>query len=254
MKISFYTEEVEILGIQNFIENNQGPFTQRRIRRNINREGLSIDKDIILKAIMMCLLTSQQRSGPNSPVAQFLRLTPFPITYDQVKQERDVKKFIMEKIEGKGIRFPENIGTYLEHNFQYHESNDWEIVETLKEVLEKPPGRAKERELVRKILKKDKKDKRWIGIGPKQSRNFLQVLGISQYETPIDSRIVKWLKARDFPIPLSSGALSDNGYYEFVVDAICELCAMAEVFPCVLDAAIFSSFDGGKWTEENAIF
>jgi len=31
------------------------------------------------------------------------------------------------------------------------------------------------------------------GIGPKQSRNLRQALGLLRYEIPIDSRIVKWL-------------------------------------------------------------
>ena len=45
--------------------------------------------------------------------------------------------------------------------------------------------------------------------------------------------------------------LSDKGYYHFVSDGIQELCLKANVYPCILDAAIFSSFDEDDWNENN---
>jgi hypothetical protein len=56
-----------------------------------------------------------------------------------------------------------------------------------------------------------------------------------------------------FPVKLTSTALSDRDYYEFFADGIQQLCKDADILPCVLDAAIFASFDGDKWTEENLI-
>jgi hypothetical protein len=92
------------------------------------------------------------------------------------------------------------------------------------------------------------------GFGPKQSRNLLQGLWISRYEIPIDSRITKWLNDFGFPVELSAGALQDRNDYNFVSDGIQRLCEACEIMPCVLDAAIFSSFDGGKWTKENMVW
>lgn len=46
----------------------------------------------------------------------------------------------------------------------------------------------------------------------------------------------------------------DVGYYHFVLDGIQELCEKAQVYPCLLDAAIFSSFDKNAWTMENVRF
>jgi len=43
----------------------------------------------------------------------------------------------------------------------------------------------------------------------------------------------------------------DRNYYNFVSDGFQRLCKVCEIMPCVLDAVIFSSFDGGRWTEEN---
>jgi hypothetical protein len=86
-------------------------------------------------------------------------------------------------------------------------------------------------------------NERLAGFGPKQARNLLQGLGLTRYEIPIDSRISKWLKGFGFPAPLSPAALSDRRYYYFISTAVVELWERSGVFPCALDAAVFTSFD-----------
>jgi hypothetical protein len=81
------------------------------------------------------------------------------------------------------------------------------------------------------------------GFGPKQSRNFLQELDLTRFETPIDSRIAKWLNRHGFPLQLNAAGLADEHYYCFVADGFQALCAKAGVLPCIADAAIFASFD-----------
>ncbi|HEY5911360.1 MAG TPA: hypothetical protein VJA21_12225 [Verrucomicrobiae bacterium] len=51
---------------------------------------------------------------------------------------------------------------------------------------------------------------------------------------------------------MTATALADEEYYCFVLDGVQQLCAASKVFPCILDAAIFSSFDGDRWTKEAA--
>ena len=92
------------------------------------------------------------------------------------------------------------------------------------------------------------------GFGPKQSRNFLQALGLTRFEIPIDSRVTEWLNRFGFPVRLSAAALADPHYYEFVSDGIQALCAKCGVFPCILDAAIFALKDGDAWTEANIVY
>ena len=87
------------------------------------------------------------------------------------------------------------------------------------------------------------------GIGPKQSRNLWQALGLTRYEIPIDSRIIKWLNKNGFAFILSASGLSDERYYQLVMDGIQTWCLKSDVFPCVLDASIFSSYDE-EWPEE----
>ncbi len=93
-------------------------------------------------------------------------------------------------------------------------------------------------------------DDKFSGFGPKQSRNFLQWLGLTRYEIPIGSRVVKWLKDFGFPGALSADALSDKDYYHFVSDGIQELCRASDIYPCLLDAAIFIRLDGKSRTKK----
>jgi hypothetical protein len=86
-------------------------------------------------------------------------------------------------------------------------------------------------------------DEHFRGFGPKQSRNLLQGVGLTQHETPIDSRITKWLVEFSFPVNEDAKALTNRKYYEFVLDQFQRLCTACDILPCVLDAAIFSSFD-----------
>jgi hypothetical protein len=55
-------------------------------------------------------------------------------------------------------------------------------------------------------------------------------------------------------VRLSASALANPNYYCFVLDGFQALCRACDVAPCVLDAAIFASFDGGGWTEENIVW
>jgi hypothetical protein len=55
---------------------------------------------------------------------------------------------------------------------------------------------------------------------------------------------------RFWAVRLSAQALSDADYYDTVSDGVQALCKKAGVFPCVLDAAIFSSFDESDWESE----
>jgi hypothetical protein len=75
----------------------------------------------------------------------------------------------------------------------------------------------------------------------------LQAVGLTRYEIPIDSRIAKWLRKSNFPVPISAILLSDPEYYDFVLDGFQQRSAAADIFPCELDAIIFAQADNGTW-------
>ncbi|MGB9611916.1 MAG: hypothetical protein ACPL7M_13180 [Bryobacteraceae bacterium] len=155
------------------------------------------------------------------------------------------QQFFLERFEAAGgIRRNETIARQLEENLGRLEAGGWRLVEKLAQRLSRQRARepvrsdaALEREAARAVAELFK------GVGPKQSRNLWQDLGLTRYEIPLDSRITKWLKGMGFPIPVSANSLGDAPYYDFALDGVQFLCAKAQVLPCVLDAAIFASYD-----------
>ncbi len=248
MKISWNISEQDIQRIKKTLNDNKNPFFNKRRERNVEKKNIVINKDIIIKTMIICLLTSQQRSGPNSVVGQFLRIEPFPITFKTISQTENIENFIKSILKKNGLtRYINRISKFFATNMNKIQNDNWIIIQEL-EKLKNNDSKKEERKLADKI------DELFDGFGPKQSRNFLQSLGLTKYEIPIDSRITKWLNDFGFPVTLTSSPLGDKGYYHFVLDGIQELCIKSDTFPCLLDAAIFSSFDNGKWTEENTIF
>lgn len=221
-----------------------------RERRNIQKIGLDFSKDFVWKSLVSCLLTTQQRSGPTSNVARLLRTVPFPLTLqfclDNFAQLDMVAQDILSGF--GGIRRTSTIAEQLKDNLQSILANDWLILKELTNQEVSVGDKVWEQSLANAV------QKQVDGFGPKQSRNFLQILGVTKYEIPLDSRIMDWLNKNNFPIHLTATGLSDPFYYKFISDGIQHLCDQAKIYPCLLDAAIFSSYDNGKWTEENFVF
>ena len=144
-------------------------------------------------------------------------------------------------------RYINQISRFFATNINRIQDDNWRIIQEL-DNLKNIDSKTEERKLADRI------NDIFDGFGPKQSRNFLQSLGLTKYEIPIDSRITNWLNKFGFPVTLTSSPLGDKGYYHFVLDGIQELCIKAQIYPCLLDAAIFSSFNNDEWTEENIMY
>lgn len=248
MNISYNITEKDIQKVKEVVAQNENAFLKKRRERNVEKQNIVINKDSIIKTMMMCLLTSQQRSGPNSVLGQFLRLEPFPITLKSIENVDNIQNLVKETLRNHGLnRYINRISLFFASNFEKMTNENWKIIQELIELKDKS-SKKEERDLSDRLTEKFK------GFGPKQSRNFLQALGLTKFEIPIDSRITNWLNDFGFPVTLTSSPLGDKGYYHFVSDGIQELCQKAEIYPCLLDAAIFSSFDNEEWTDEKAIF
>lgn len=224
-------------------------FVQARSCRNLSDSPRAVSREEFWKSLITCLLTTQQRSGPESATSRFIRQPAFPLCYASCKDNHDLQPYAQKAFESfGGIRRSKTIAEEISENLRVLECGFWGELIPLMENLNIQDRKRKERVAARLVSRHLK------GIGPKQSRNLLQMLGLTRYEIPIDSRIVKWLRKFRFPVPLSASCLSDPDYYEFIMDGIQTLCERCDVFPCILDACIFSSFDGDGWNEENIIY
>lgn len=232
-------------------EQETNPFVKKRIEKNVIKKNIDLSKPFIWKSLVTCLITTQQKSSPQSAVSRFLRTEPFPLDLEfclyNINDLESKSKEVLDKF--GGFRLTKKISKQLTKNLNTLIQSEWILRDELENFLKSEQfSPQNERELSNKV------QELFVGLGPKQSRNFLQILGLTRYEIPIDSRIAKWLNKNNFPITVTSKGLSDNYYYEFILDGIISLCERCEIYPCELDAAIFSSYDKKQWTETNLVF
>lgn len=225
-------------------------FVLARKSKNLAAAKPPVDRNQFWFLMVAMRLTSVQRSGPNSAIGRFISAAPFPLSYDAVCGRPHPEAFIADALSAAGgIRFVPTIAEQLAHNFRLLENGEWDVALGQCNRLLQPVSAKEERVAAAYMWDS------FAGFGPKQARNLLQALGLTRYEIPIDSRVVAWLNNHlGFPMRLSAIGLADTSYYDFVSDGIQALCAECEVFPCVLDAAIFSLQDGNGWDHGDPVF
>ncbi|OFW09680.1 MAG: hypothetical protein A3H27_00745 [Acidobacteria bacterium RIFCSPLOWO2_02_FULL_59_13] len=221
------------------------PIVRDRLTRNLAVSKPAVGRDRFWKALTMSLLTTQQPSGPTSAVTRLLASEPFPLTYRRCCASADASAFATKALVAfGGIRRHGVIGKELAKNLDALESGLWSEVLNRIEQLRSPTTKDTERSVA------DFLHEKILGLGPKQARNLLQALGLTRHEVPLDSRVAKWLRAAGFPVPVTAAALADRDYYCFVLDGFQRLCSAAKEFPCVVDGAVFASFDSGGWRDD----
>jgi thermostable 8-oxoguanine DNA glycosylase len=245
------TDSSDASKIKTLVEQKtESKFVQNRIRRNVLPRELNLSREVMWRVLIGCLLTTQQKSGPDSDVKRFLEQRPFPLTIDccdQPQGENLVRKTLTDF---GGIRFTNKIPTQAARNLKWLGfGGGWAAVDEVVSKLKQPRLRPPEsRDFLQERLAARMIDTNLSGFGPKQSRNFLQWLGLTRFEIPIDSRVAKWIN-RNLSLAIDESKLSGLLYYESVLDKVRALCEQAGILPCVLDAAIFSALDR-EWTDE----
>lgn len=246
-----------VRGIVDEQENN--PFVQQRRELIVGEAEIEITADQVWNAQLAALLTSQQRSGPESHSSQFLKDEIHTVSLAQCRDAASPGEYVAETLEEHGgIRFYNTIGEACERNLERLDAGGWEELWTelgpLIEIRKREP-RASDYAVERDVatyLAEGFASEGFHGVGAKQARNILQILGLSRFEIPLDSRITKWLNANlDFPYHVSGAGLTNPAYYHFIMDIVQETCATADVLPCMFDAAVFSSYDT-NWTQSDA--
>jgi hypothetical protein len=209
MKLLWHIEEVDIQKVKSFYNSKKDSvFVINRIHRNIDKNLPVFSKELFWEAMISCLITTQQRSGPRSYVTKFISTKPFPLNYPKFRNCNNIHTLVEEIItQFGGLRRGKTIGYEVESNFDWLEKGGWKVINMIVSDLDTNHSSEKERQSAEIIIDN------LIGFGPKQSRNLLQSLGLTKYEIPVDSRITKWLNAFGFPLKLSATALSDRNYY-----------------------------------------
>jgi hypothetical protein len=247
MRIIWKPEATDLKAVESLFETYKDhPMVKYRMKHNLATRRPTVAIDRFWYALVAALLTTQQRSGPSSPVARLICSKPFPLDYTIVRKARSPKSLFERTLRNSGgIRRHTIIATQLSTNLERMWDGGWKSISGQLNRLTFHATREDEIEVA------DFLADTFDGIGPKQARNLLQGLGLTQFEIPIDSRIAKWLNQHGFPFPISAAALSDRSYYALVMEGISQLCEACEISPCLLDAAIFVSYDGEGWNADN---
>ena len=245
MRVTWEFTQKDIAAVRSAVAQfRDHPIVRDRLARNLAASKPSVSRDRFWKALTMALLTTQQPSGPTSAVTRLLASDLFPLGYHQCSGAVDVAGFATQALVAfGGIRRHGVIGNELSKNLAALEDGLWPEVMSRCEQLRSPATKDVERAV------SDFLHQQLVGLGPKQARNLLQALGLTRYEVPLDSRVAKWLRAAGFPVPVTAAALADRDYYCFVLDGFQLLCTAADEFPCVVDGAVFASFDVGEWRD-----
>jgi hypothetical protein len=251
MRIRWEVSDAEIDRVKVFFAGQAArPFVCKRIDKNVLGPTPQITPELVWRVAVACLLTTQQRSGPGTAISRFISLEPNPLSLDACRRAKAVAAFVAQTLtDSGGIRRTGVIGAELAHNLAWLDERDgWakleEAVAALGECRARNPREADigvERRAALVVHDNLK------GFGPKQSRNLWQGLGLTRYEIPADSRVSKWLREYGFPLEVSANSLGDLAVYLLIMDGFQALCRKVGVLPCVLDAAIFASFDKKDW-------
>lgn len=259
-EVEWRFSEEEISSIQEIITTQaDNPFVQKRREHNVNKAEKNISETEFWNAHLTALLTSQQRSGPDSHVSQFVKNEIHSLSLRQCRNSNNISHFVSRTLkEHGGIRYYNKIGNACEKNLERLDSGGWtELWNELDKLIEIRTREPIEADFATERQVATFLSDRFAGdglhqVGSKQSRNLLQILGLTRYEIPLDSRITKWLNANlDLPYHVSGDGLGETEYYHFIMDLVQDASATAEVLPCVFDAAVFSSYDT-NWTQTDA--
>lgn len=235
MDIQWKIDNSDIQRVVSFVEQNQGKLTAKRMARNVQKQKISIGKDTVIKKMLASLLASKHDFTRDSDVGQFLKVKPFLLTYDFLSKATMVEFVMASVLKENGLeRYAQRVPAFFAHNFSYLEGTDWILLDKLHICLKKEMSRLDERELADSI------DKVFKGFGSKEARYFLQSLGLTKYEIPIDSALIGWLENFGFPVKITPTALQDKEFYHFISDGIQLLCHYAGIYPCILNAAVLS--------------
>jgi N-glycosylase/DNA lyase len=80
MEFEWVIHKQDIDRLTDFVNAQKGnSFVKNRVRRNLSDDIPQFSKDEFWKWMVACLLTTQQRSGPNSSITRFLMTSPFPL-------------------------------------------------------------------------------------------------------------------------------------------------------------------------------
>ncbi len=231
-----------------------------RVRANVERSSGPALKEITIEEFwrwyVTAIATTLTRSAiPGNPIQQLIeqsdRYPALSWSSLQMVTERATEKIIYKSFRTAGQDADHGVifgmtmkSRQLARGHKLLQNGGWEEIRPHLQKLQRRRQRATiERDIARRLLFLS-------GVGPKQARNILQMLGLTRYEIPLDSRVSAFLRTNlKFPVHVSAAKLGNELFYCAVLDWVQALCKRAEVYPTVFDICAFIHGDGSPKTK-----
>ena len=213
-------------------ENKQ--FVKDRVAKCVTSEKRPLlTTQLFWSELVKTINTTQTKSvGKNNPMDRWIKNDNYKVkdwNWVSDKTDENLIKQAVEEFENSKIRYANGKSKYVPKNRNFILKNE---IKLLKEIERIEIGnKYSEREGV-DFLKEN-----LVGLGLKQSRNLLQDLGRSQYQVPIDSRVIKQLEKSG--IEIGKINLSSEAHYLKLQETIWAISEKIGVLPCVFDAFAF---------------
>lgn len=106
MELVWKINNVDVKKIQKFYnEHKDCDLVRNRKIANIKAGNRKLSKELFWESIIMCLLTTQQRSGPDSKINKFMASRPYPLRLKYCINNKRLVKYVKRSItEFGGIR------------------------------------------------------------------------------------------------------------------------------------------------------
>jgi hypothetical protein len=170
MKHGWLIEPDDVKKVKALLDrHNDNPFVKKRLKRNLRADKPKVEKNAFWQQMVCCLLTTQQRSDPDTPVGRFIVAEPFSLAYTVCVVQKDLRGHAKKLLtEFRGIRRTTVIPDQLAENLELLEQGFWKQTLPSLENLRLHQDQATERMTAEFVAK------HFTGFGPKQSRNLLQ--------------------------------------------------------------------------------
>lgn len=228
-------------------KNKDNPDTQMRIRRNVARDAdvylAKVEPAEFWKQLVLAVSSSQTRSQTANNPLEVLRAGDFDIMkWDKVKTlsreqifnlaAADLKRAV-EKANG-GMRASVNRKPeFIAHNADIMSLVWDDLLPGISLLHQSPQHWSVERAVANSITV-------FKGVGPKQARLILHLLGLTRYVVPFDSRVIRVLKEKiDLLGNFDDNWISSCGPYEALENIIFDLCERSGILPIIFDAVAF---------------
>src|ERR1051325_7948539 len=95
MKMTWKVERRDTELVRDFFGAYRDSFlVQNRLKKNVKRSLPRLTKSRFWKVMVMCLLTTQQRSGPESRVSKCCATKPFPLGHSLCRSQTKLEYFV----------------------------------------------------------------------------------------------------------------------------------------------------------------